>query len=114
MHAATDYNHADTWQSRLSSPCYLQLVHKNGARMKSDFTDAAKLLKVHVICTMEKVLKLSQCEYCSSQVESSCYLLLVRLILEYACVIWSPYYQYKYTYVIEMVQRCVARYVCHE
>ena len=47
---------------------------------------------------------------CPLPIKSSCYLSLVRPILEYACAIWSPYYQCNINKV-ETVQRRAARYV---
>ena len=47
---------------------------------------------------------------CPLPIKSSCYLSLVRPILEYACAIWSPYHQYN-IHLVETVQRCAARYV---
>ena len=47
---------------------------------------------------------------CPLPIKSSCYLSLVRPILEYACAIWSPYYQCN-IHQVETVQRRAARYV---
>ena len=47
---------------------------------------------------------------CPLPIKSSCYLSLVRPILEYACAIWSPYHQYN-IHLVETVQRRAARYV---
>ena len=44
---------------------------------------------------------------CLLPIKSSCYLSLIRPILEYACAIWSPYHQCN----IHQVQRQAARYV---
>ena len=45
---------------------------------------------------------------CPLPIKSSCYLSLVRPILEYACAIWSPYYQCN-IHQVETVQRRAAR-----
>ena len=47
---------------------------------------------------------------CPLPIKSSCYLSLVRPILEYTCAIWSPYYQCN-IHQVETVQRRAARYV---
>ena len=47
---------------------------------------------------------------CSSIVKASAYLLMVRPLMEYACVVWDPHYQSQVS-VLERVQRCVARWV---
>ena len=48
---------------------------------------------------------------CSSKVKKNCYLLMVRPILEYASVVWSPHTQCDiYIYKIEMVQCHTARF----
>ena len=46
---------------------------------------------------------------CSSKVKKNCYLSMVRPILEYASVVWSPHTQCD-TYKIEMVQHRTARF----
>jgi len=50
---------------------------------------------------------------CSPDVEASCYLMLACLILECACVFWSPYHQCN-LHAIEMIQRHAARYVLNK
>ena len=45
---------------------------------------------------------------CSSNVKASAYLLMVRPLMEYACVVWDPHYQSQVS-VLEKVQRCAAR-----
>ena len=43
----------------------------------------------------------------------SCYKIFIQPILEYASIIWSPYYD-KYINKLEAVQRRMARFVCNE
>ena len=45
---------------------------------------------------------------CSSKVKKNCYLSMVRPILEYASIVWSPYTQCD-IHKIEMVQRRAVR-----
>ena len=47
---------------------------------------------------------------CPPSVKSSCYTIIVRPILEYACTVWSPYHQHNIA-KLEMVQQRVARFV---
>ena len=47
---------------------------------------------------------------CSSNVKASAYLLMVRPLMEYACVVWDPHYQSQVS-VLEKVQRCAVRWV---
>ena len=47
---------------------------------------------------------------CSSNVKASAYLLMVRALMEYACVVWDPHYQSQVS-VLEKVQRRAARWV---
>ena len=46
---------------------------------------------------------------CSSKVKKNCYLSMVRPILEYASIVWSPHTQCD-IHKIEMVQRCAVRF----
>jgi len=50
---------------------------------------------------------------CPLSVKERCYLSLVRPILEYACVVWSPYTQINID-KLEKVQRRAARFVCND
>ena len=47
---------------------------------------------------------------CSSNVKASAYLLMVRPLMEYVCVVWDPHYQSQVS-VLEKVQRHAARWV---
>ena len=47
---------------------------------------------------------------CSSNIKASAYLLMVRPLMEYACVVWDPHYQSQVS-VLEKVQRRAARWV---
>ena len=47
---------------------------------------------------------------CSSYVKASAYLLMVRPLMEYACVVWDPHYQSQVS-VLEKVQRSAVRWV---
>ena len=47
---------------------------------------------------------------CSFNVKASAYLLMVRPLMEYACVVWDPHYQSQVS-VLEKVQRHAARWV---
>ena len=47
---------------------------------------------------------------CSPDVKASCYLMLIRPILEYAYVAWSPYHLCHIHAIEIMVQRHTARY----
>ena len=47
---------------------------------------------------------------CSSHVKASAYLLMVRPVMEYASVVWDPYYQTQIS-ILEKVQRRAARWV---
>ena len=42
---------------------------------------------------------------CSSNIKASAYLLMVRLLMEYACVVWDPHYQSQ----VSEIQRRAAR-----
>ena len=50
---------------------------------------------------------------CSSDIKNRCYKIFIQPILEYASIIWSPYYD-KYVNKLEAVQRRMARFVCNE
>ena len=50
---------------------------------------------------------------CPANVRERCYLTLVRPILEYACVVWSPYTMTNID-KLERVQRKAARFVCND
>ena len=52
-------------------------------------------------------------KHCSPDVKNRCYKIFIRLILEYASIIWSPYYN-KYVNKLEAVQRRMARLVYNE
>ena len=47
---------------------------------------------------------------CSSHVKASAYLLMVRPVMEYASVVWDPYYQTQKS-ILEKVQRRAAGWV---
>ena len=47
---------------------------------------------------------------CSSHVKASAYLLMVRPVMEYACVVWDPHYQTQIS-LLEKVQWRAARWV---
>ena len=47
---------------------------------------------------------------CSSNVKASAYLLMVRPLMECACVVWDPHYQSQVS-ALEKVQRHAARWV---
>jgi len=66
-------------------------------------------------CVINKVRGFLQrnLEKCSHDVKASCYLMLIRPILEYACVVWSPYHQCN-VHAIEMVQRHATWYVLNK
>ena len=49
-------------------------------------------------------------KHCSPDVKNRCYKIFIRPILEYASIIWSPYYN-KYVNKLEAVQRRMARFV---
>ena len=62
-----------------------------------------------VVSKANSVRGFLQCtKKCSPDVKASCYLMLVHLMLEYACVYWSPYHQCN-IHAIVMVQRYAAR-----
>ena len=52
-------------------------------------------------------------KHCSPDVKNRCYKIFIRPILEYATIIWSPYYN-KYVNKLEAVQRRMARFVYNE
>ena len=52
-------------------------------------------------------------KHCSPDVKNRCYKIFIRPILEYASIIWSPYYN-KYVNKLEAVQRHMARFVYNE
>ena len=52
-------------------------------------------------------------KHCSSDIKNRRYKIFIQPILEYASIIWSPYYD-KYVNKLEAVQRRVARFVCNE
>ena len=52
-------------------------------------------------------------KHCSPDVKNRCYKIFIRPILEYASIIWSPYYN-KYVNKLEAVQRRMARFVYNE
>jgi len=47
---------------------------------------------------------------CSSDVKASAYLLMVRPVMEYVCVVWDPCYQAQVS-ILEKMQRRAARWV---
>jgi len=47
---------------------------------------------------------------CSADTKATAYLLMVRPVMEYACVVWDPHYQTQVS-MLEKVQRHVARWV---
>ena len=52
-------------------------------------------------------------KHCSLDIKNRCYKIFIQPILEYASIIWSPYYD-KYINKLEAVQRRMARFVCNE
>ena len=52
-------------------------------------------------------------KHCSLDIKNRCYKILIQPILEYASIIWSPYYD-KHINKLEVVQRRMARFVCNE
>ena len=52
-------------------------------------------------------------KHCSLDIKDRCYKIFIQPILEYASIIWSPYYD-KYINKLEAVQRRMARFVCNE
>ena len=49
-------------------------------------------------------------KHCSLDIKNRCYKIFIQPILEYASIIWSPYYN-KY---LEAIQCRMARFVCNE
>ena len=49
-------------------------------------------------------------KHCSPDIKNRCYKIFIQPILEYASIIWSPYYDKN----IEAVQFRMARFVCNE
>ena len=49
----------------------------------------------------------------SPDIKNRCYKMFIQPILEYASIIWSPYYN-KYVNKLEAVQRRMAHFVCNE
>ena len=52
-------------------------------------------------------------KHCSPDIKNRCYKIFIQSILEYASIIWSPYYN-KYVNKLEAVQRRMAHFVCNE
>ena len=52
-------------------------------------------------------------KHCSLDIKNRCYKIFIQPILEYASIIWSPYYD-KYINKLEAMQRHMARFVCNE
>ena len=49
----------------------------------------------------------------SPDIKNRCYKIFIQPILDYASIIWSPYYD-KHIKKLEAVQQCMARFVCNE
>ena len=52
-------------------------------------------------------------KHCSPDIKNRCYKIFIQPILDYASIIWSPYYD-KHIKKLEAVQRSMARFVCNE
>ena len=125
---------ADAWQMRFNA-LKCQYISFCGKQMRVNFdymignevvkqVDSIKYLGVIIdkkITWSQQVDKIALkanrvrgfLHHCSSDVKNRCYKIFIRPILEYASIIWSPYYN-KYANKLEAVQRRMARFVYNE
>ena len=128
-------NWANTWQMKFNPPkcihlaitrkktsikhCYQihgqQIQQSNSAKYLGVVIDQHLTWKEHVNNICSKAIKAKaflqrNLHQCPASVKSNCYTSLVRPILEYAAVVWSPHLQCQKNQ-IEKIQRSAARFV---